>query len=88
MAVGSSAETWVLAEMITHSHIWRGAGHSEADARTALLAAWTLHRHAVVAQHPQLAPTLPEAADLPTHFPIRFMAYACGGGYRDGERVV
>ena len=81
-------DSWVVAEMITHDYIWRGAGVSCDEAREALLTAWTRHRGAVVAQHPQLAPTLPEAPDMPRHFPIRYSEYTRGGGYRDRDRLV
>jgi hypothetical protein len=81
-------DTWVVAEMITHDYIWRGAGLNCDEAREALLTAWTRHRGSVVAQHPQLAPTLPEAAHMPRHFPIRYSEYTRGGGYRDQQRLV
>ena len=81
-------DSWVVAEMITHDYIWRGAGITCDEAREALLTAWTRHRGSVVAQHPQLAPTLPEAPDMPRHFPIRYSEYTRGGGYRDQQRLV
>lgn len=79
---------WVVAEMVTNDYIWRGAGANCDEAREALLAAWTRHRAAVVAQHPLLAPTLPEASGMPQHFKIRYAFYARGAGYRDDERLV
>jgi len=81
-------DTWVIAEMITHDYIWRGAGLNCDEAKEALLTAWTQHRKAVVAQHPQLAPTLPEAPQMPQHFAIRYFEYTRGGGYRDKDRLV
>lgn len=86
--VPAAFETLVVAEMITHDYIWRGAGANPAEAREALLAAWARHRAQVVAAHPQLAPTLPEAAGMPRHFPIRFREYHRGAGYRDDERLI
>jgi hypothetical protein len=79
---------WVVAEMLTHDYIWRGAGATCDEAREALLGAWARHRAAVVAQHPQLAPTLPEASGMPQHFKIRYASYVRGAGYRDDERLL
>jgi len=81
-------DTIVIAEMITHDYIWRGAGATCDEAREALLAAWTRHRAAVVRQQPALAPSLPEAGRIPQHFAIRYSEYTRGAGYRDGERLV
>ena len=81
-------DTIVIAEMITHDYIWRGAGATCDEAREALLAAWTRHRGALVGQHPTLAQGLPEAARMPQHFAIRYAEYARGAGYRDDERLV
>jgi len=81
------ATDWVVAEMVTNDYIWRGAGHSTEAAREALLRAWTAHRAAVLRQQPQLAGTLPEAPQMPTHFAIRYQCYSAGAGYRDGERL-
>lgn len=86
--IPSAFETLVVAEMITHDHIWRGAGANPAEAREALLSAWARHRAAEVAAHPALAPTLPEAPSMPRHFPIRFFEYTRGAGYRDEQRLV
>jgi hypothetical protein len=80
--------TLVIAEMITHDYIWRGAGFTCDEAREALLSAWARHRGAVLQQQPALAPTLPEAAQMPQHFAIRYAEYARGAGYRDNERWV
>ena len=81
-------DTWVVAEMITHDYIWRGAGLNCDEAREALLSAWTRHRNGVVNAQPGLAERLPEAADMPRHFPIRYAEYSRGAGYRDGARLV
>lgn len=81
-------DSWVVAEMITHDFIWRGAGLNCDEARQALLAAWTAHRQQVLGQFPQLAERLPEAAQMPGRFPIRYSEYTRGGGYRDQQRLV
>lgn len=81
-------DTLVVAEMITHDFIWRGAGRTCDEAREALLQAWSRHRDGVLRVHPQLQPTLPEAAQMPRHFKIRYREYACGAGYRDDDRLV
>lgn len=81
------ATDWVVAEMVTHDFIWRGAGHSTQEAREALLRAWATHRAGVLRQQPQLADRLPEAAQMPGHFAIRYQCYSPGAGYRDGERL-
>lgn len=80
-------ETMVVAEMITHDYIWRGAGANCDEAREALLSAWTRHRGAVVQHNQALGPTLPEAAQMPRHFPIRYSEFVRGAGYRDNERL-
>lgn len=80
-------EDWVIAEMITHDHIWRGAGVSCDEAREALLAAWTRHRQGVVSALPAYAERLPEAAQMSSHFKIRYLVFQRGGGYRDLERL-
>jgi len=79
---------WVIAEMITNEYIWRGAGLTCDEAREALLQAWHRHRSTVLAQLPQLAASLPEAAQMPQHFKIRYYAYERGAGYRDTTRLV
>jgi hypothetical protein len=79
---------WVVAEMLTHDYIWRGAGLSCDEAREALLAAWTQHRSRVLAELPQLAASLPEAAQMPQHFKIRYLVFERGAGYRDNTRLV
>ena len=79
---------WVIAEMITHDYIWRGAGATCDEAREAVLSAWHQHRSSVVSQFPQLAASLPEAAQMPQHFKISYSAYERGAGYRDGTRIV
>lgn len=81
-------ESWVIAEMLTHDHIWRGAGLTCDEAREALLQAWHQHRRSVLAQLPQLEASLPEAAQMPQHFKIRYFAYERGAGYRDTTRLV
>lgn len=81
-------EDWVIAEMITHDYIWRGAGSTCDEAREALLTAWTRHRNGVLHVHPGLAERLPEAADMPRHFKIRFMVFHRGGGYRNEDRLI
>lgn len=86
--IPAAFETLVIAEMITHDFIWRGAGANPAEAREALLSAWAAHRAAVLAAHPSLAGSLPEAAGMPQHFPIRFQEFTRGGGYRDDVRLV
>jgi len=79
---------WVVAEMITHDYIWRGAGATCDEAREALLTAWTRHRDDVLRQQPSLAERLPVAPEMPRHFPIRYQAYERGAGYRDQQRLV
>jgi len=78
----------VIAEMITHDFIWRGAGATCDEAREALLTAWARHRAHVVSQQPALGPTLPEARQMQQHFKIRYREYTRGAGYRDDERLV
>jgi len=78
----------VVAEMITHDFIWRGAGATCDEAREALLTAWSRHRAQVVSQQPGLAPTLPEAGQMPQHFKIRYREFTRGAGYRDDERLL
>jgi hypothetical protein len=78
----------VVAQMNTNEYIWTGAGLNEAEAREAMLAAWQRHRDGVVGQHPALAATLPVAQEMERHFRIHYTHYACGAGYRDGERLV
>lgn len=80
-------EDWVIAEMITHDHIWRGAGVNCDEARTALLTAWRQHREGVVRALPDMAARLPEADAMPQHFKIRYLVFQRGGGYRDLERL-
>ncbi|MEX8518155.1 MAG: hypothetical protein AB3X44_06540 [Leptothrix sp. (in: b-proteobacteria)] len=80
-------ETMVIAEMITHDFIWRGAGANCDEAREALLT-WAKHRAAVVQQQPALAATLPEAGRMQQHFKIRYSEYTRGAGYRDDDRLV
>lgn len=80
--------TLVIAEMITHDYVWQGAGATCDEAKEALLTAWSRHRAGVLRVHPQLQPSLPEAAQMPQHFRIRYRAYECGGGYRGDERLV
>jgi hypothetical protein len=79
--------TLVVAQMNTHEYIWEGAGADEAQAREALLNAWAAHRGRVVALHPALATSLPEAAHMPQHFPISYRVYKLDAGYRDGDQV-
>ena len=57
------------------------------EAREALLAAWTRHRQGVVSSLPAYAERLPEAAQMPSHFKIRYLVFQRGGGYRDLERL-
>lgn len=78
---------WVVAEMITHDHVWQGAGLTCDEAREALLTAWTRHRDGVLRAQPGYVARLPEAAQMPQHFPIRYRAYERGGGYRGDERL-
>ena len=88
MVIPPDQHELVVAEMITHEHVWHGAGATCDEAREALLSAWARHRAGVLRQHPQLAASLPEAAAMPTHFRIRYRAYCRGGGWRDDERLV
>lgn len=81
-------ESWVIAEMITSEYIWRGAGLNCDEAREAVLRAWHAHRRALLTQLPQLEASLPEAAQMPQHFKIRYYAYERGAGYRDTTRIV
>lgn len=43
MAIVPAADG-VVADMVTHDHIRRGAGHSTEQTREALLRAWAVHR--------------------------------------------
>jgi predicted phage-related endonuclease len=79
---------FVVAQLNTNDYIWQGAGRTEDEAKAALLAAWHLHREQVVRRHPALAATLPEAAQLLSHFRVHYAHYVLGGGYRDGDRLV
>lgn len=81
-------DSWVVAEMITHDFIWRGAGCSCDEAREALLQAWATHRAGVLRQFPQLEASLPEAPQMPQHFRIHYREYQRGAGYRDEQRLV
>lgn len=81
-------DTVVIAEMLTHDYIWRGAGATCDEAREALLRAWATHRAHVVSHQPALGPTLPEAAQMPQHFKIHYREFARGAGYRDDDRLV
>ncbi|MEY4766376.1 MAG: hypothetical protein RI907_3049 [Pseudomonadota bacterium] len=83
-----AADHWVVAQLNTNDYIWQGVGHTEEEAKAALLAAWRLHRQQVLGQHPGLAASLPEAEQLPTHFAVSYAHYVRGGGYRDRERLV
>lgn len=80
-------EDWVIAEMITHDHIWRGAGHTCDEAREALLRAWTAHRESVLRGLPDYAHRLPEAGEMHKHFKVQYLVYQRGGGYRDHTRL-
>lgn len=81
------SDGFVIAEMITHDHIWQGAGRTCDEARQALLTAWHRHRQGVLRALPAMAARLPEPEEMQRHFPIRYRAYALGGGYRDDERL-
>ena len=82
------SEDWVIAEMNTHDHQWRGAGHTCDEAREALLSAWTAHRESVLSKLPDYASRLPEAAAMGGHFKITYLVFQRGGGYRDQTRLV
>jgi hypothetical protein len=77
----------VVAQMNTHEYIWEGAGADEEQARAAMLNAWQAHRGRVVAQHPALASSLPEAQDMPKHFPVTYRVYQLNAGYRNREQL-
>ncbi|PXW94374.1 hypothetical protein C7444_11473 [Sphaerotilus hippei] len=78
----------VLAEMITHDHVWRGVGGSEAEARAALLSAWVAHRAQVLSHQPSFADRLPVPEAMERHFRIRCERLVAGAGYRDGVALV
>jgi hypothetical protein len=79
---------FVVAEMNTHHFMFRGAGHSKAAARSALLAAWTQHRDRLLEQYPERKDTVPEADRMEEHFRIYYLEFRVGAGYRDGMRLV
>ncbi|WP_085317438.1 hypothetical protein [Derxia lacustris] len=83
----TATTTLVVAEMLTVQYIFRGAGRTREEARLALLAAWKVQRDGVLAQQPQLAPTLPLPEDMERHFRIVYNEYEAGVGYRDGTAV-
>ena len=81
-------DSLVIAEMITHDHVWHGAGATCDEAREALLTAWARHRTEVLERLPQLEERLPAAGQMQSHFKIRYREYERGGGYRSDERLV
>ncbi len=81
-------QRFVLAEMNTHHFMFRGAGESREDARSALLRAWTLHRDELLARYPERSASIPEAEKMENHFRIYYLEFEVGAGYRDGERLL
>jgi hypothetical protein len=79
---------FVVAEMNTHHFQFRGAGNDQADARSALLRAWTLHRDQLLERYPERADNIPEESQMEQHFKIVYLEFALGAGYRDGERLL
>lgn len=83
----TTAARFVVAEMNTHHFLFRGAGYSVDDARTALLRAWTRHRTELLARYPERADSIPEEGQMEAHFRICYLNFEVNGGYRDGERL-
>ncbi|HUL13661.1 MAG TPA: hypothetical protein VLU73_16040 [Methylococcaceae bacterium] len=79
---------FVVAEMNTHHFMFRGAGQTKEDARSALLRAWTLHRGELLARYPERADSIPEAGKMEAHFRIGYLEFELGAGYRDGDRLL
>ncbi len=79
---------FVLAEMNTHHFMFRGAGATREDARSALLRAWALHRNELLARYPERSASIPEAEKMEDHFRIVYLEFEMGAGYRDGERLL
>jgi hypothetical protein len=82
-----ASRRFVVAEMNTHHFMFRGAGHDQADARSALLRAWTRHRNELLARYPERADSIPEADKMEDHFRIYYLEFEVGAGYRDGDRL-
>ncbi|MDD5034585.1 MAG: hypothetical protein PHE55_07475 [Methylococcaceae bacterium] len=78
----------VVAEMNTHHFMFRGAGQTREDARSALLRAWTLHRNELLARYPERADSIPQADKMEDHFRIDYLEFEVGAGYRDGDRLL
>ncbi|MBS1214548.1 MAG: hypothetical protein H6R26_3165 [Proteobacteria bacterium] len=68
--------------------MFRGAGQSKGDARSALLRAWALHRKELLERYPERADSIPEADKMEDHFRIHYLEFELDAGYRDGERLV
>ncbi len=79
---------FIVAEMITHNFIFKGAGCNQEDARAALLKAWTTHRNDLLAQYPERAAILPEAGRMEEHFRIYYLEFEINAGYRGNDRLV
>ncbi|WP_240342616.1 hypothetical protein [Methylococcus sp. EFPC2] len=82
------ARCFVLAEMNTHHFMFRGAGSTREDARSALLCAWTRHRDELLARYPERRDAIPEADQMEDHFKIYYLEFELGAGYRDGDRLL
>ena len=77
-----------IAEMITHNFIFKGAGRSREDAKSALLKAWTVHRTELLAQYPDRAAILPDETKMEDHFRIYYLEFEMDAGYRGNDRLV
>ena len=79
---------FVVAEMNTHHFMFRGVGQTRADARSALLRAWTLHRTELLARYPERINSVPDETKMEDHFKIYYLEFEVDAGYRDGDRLV
>lgn len=86
-ATGDTDVQFVVAELITHNYVFKGAGRDRAEARAALLKGWAAHRTALLDQYPERTSTIPDEHSIEAHFKIHYEDFALGGAYRDKQRV-
>lgn len=86
--ISLSPRQFVVAEMNTHHFIFKGAGHTKASARAALLRAWTRHRSDLLARYPERADSIPDETKMEDHFKIYYLEFELDGGYRDFDRLI
>ena len=83
-----ASRLFFVAEMNTHHFMFRGAGQTKEEARSALLRAWNRHRTELLARYPERSDSIPEASKMEDHFRIDYLEFEPDAGYRDGERLV